>query len=283
MNILEFRRRLMVNMSGVPYNTYGYGVLYPKSAWRPHPHINIIYEMKLRPNFKWGVSFSDETEVVKVQYRVTNTIAYFMYMLNGIIHTDTRTELGNQTYTFPTGATERIVICRDVGFYGAIGLSFTKTQSQCMVYNQTNVGMYYISWCPTQQVLVAPECISYCFGQPIPTSTGWGGVIDTCWLDFQNYTSGRSYTTRWINNLELETVYLRKNVKTLGRNNGDFSFTGDSNLKDLYVEWTANEDILQRLNWMTFPSAMTLHIPLGTRSLYEAKGWGRYNIVEYKL
>lgn len=37
------RRTMMIQASVIPYDTLGYGVLYPKSVWRPHPHINIIY------------------------------------------------------------------------------------------------------------------------------------------------------------------------------------------------------------------------------------------------
>ena len=270
------RRTMMMQANTIPYDTLGYGVLYPKSAWRPHPHINIIYEMKNHPEYVCGISYSDETPVVELKSRGSDgKHIMYKYMLNGIVHTEEKNAL-NHTFTFPEGATERISLHFDVNFYGTN--VYTITESQCVVWNVTQTKVYYTEWLESQQVLIAPECISYSFGQAIKASNGFGGEIDTCWLDFKSYSINRTYYTRWTNNLELETVYLRKNVKTIG---STFSFTGDSNLKDLYVEWTLDEDIIKWVKWMTFPADMTLHIPKGTRELYDAKGWGRYNIEEY--
>lgn len=235
--------------------------------------------MKNHPEYVCGISFSDETPVVEFRSRgADGAHIMYKYMLNGIVHTEEKTAL-NHTFTFPEGATERISLHFGVNFYGANAC--TITESQCVVWNVTNTKTYYTAWLKSQQVLIAPECISYSFGQGIQLSTGFGGEIDTCWLDFQNYsTTSYGFSTRWVNNLELETVYLRKNVKNIGTSRY-FSFTDDSNLKDLYVEWTLNEDIKTWARWMAFPADMTLHIPKGTRELYEAKGWGRYNIEEY--
>ena len=82
--------------------------------------------------------------------------------------------------------------------------------------------------------------------------------------------SAFAYTT-------ISSITIPQSVTYLGR----WSFTDNDNLTDIYVYWTENIPAWNNMTNKSPQSSITLHVPCGTTSLYQAAtGWKSYTIVE---
>ena len=82
--------------------------------------------------------------------------------------------------------------------------------------------------------------------------------------------SAFAYTT-------ISSITIPQSVTYLGR----WSFTDNDNLTDIYVSWTENIPAWNNMTNKSPQSSITLHVPCGTKSVYQAaNGWKNYTIVE---
>lgn len=80
--------------------------------------------------------------------------------------------------------------------------------------------------------------------------------------------SAFAYTT-------ISSITIPQSVTYLGR----WSFTDNDNLTDIYVYWTENIPAWNNMTNKSPQSNITLHVPCGTESLYQAaNGWKEYTI-----
>ena len=80
--------------------------------------------------------------------------------------------------------------------------------------------------------------------------------------------SAFAYTT-------ISSITIPQSVTYLGR----WSFTDNDNLTDIYVYWTENIPAWNNMTNKSPQSNITLHVPCGTESLYQAaNGWKNYTI-----
>jgi len=165
-------------------------------------------------------------------------------------------------YTIPDGV-------NSIGNYAFF--SCRKLQSITIPNSVTEIGNYAFALCEVQSITI-PNGV---------TEIGAHAFVSCDNLQSVTIPNGVTKIGEWAfaRCLHLQSITIPNSATNIGK----AAFLNCNNLQNIYINWKTPLDISGKEMFKYVPTSATLHVPAGTKSLYQqAEGWKKFkNIVEH--